>query len=62
MLEVTATQVNTFHNTIDLFTEAGNKPWQQATKGLLAEEKYDGNSKGFIKFMERVESKAEEFG
>ena len=60
LLAVTATQVNTFHNTIDISTEAGKKLYQQATKGLPDEEKCDENPKGIIKFMKKVESETEE--
>ena len=56
--EVTATQANPFHNDIDLSTEAGNKLYQQATKGLLDEENNGGNPKGVIKSIGRVASKA----
>ena len=62
MSAITANQVNPFHNNIDLSTEAGKKLHQQAVKGLPNEQKHDGNSKGIIKFMERVSSKAEKFG
>ena len=35
---------------------------QKATEGLPNDQKYDGDAKDIIKFIERVESKGKEFG
>ena len=59
---VTAHLVNPFHNTIDLSTTEGEKICLKATAGLPTNEKYSVESKDIIKFVERIETYAEDFG
>ena len=51
---VSASLVNPFHNTIDLSTSEGKKLYQKATSGFPEVEKYTGDSKDIIKFVERI--------
>ena len=48
--------VNPFHYTIDLSIPKGKRLCQKATCGLPTTDKYSGNSKGIIKFIERIKS------
>ena len=57
-----ATQVNPFHNDIDLNTAEGKKLYQRATTGLPDSQKYDGDPKTIFKFVERIASAGEDFG
>ena len=41
----TATQVNPFHNVIDLSTDQGKKLYQKANQGLPEEQKHEGDQK-----------------
>ena len=59
---VTARLINPFHNTIDLSTTEGKNICLKATAGLPTNEKYFGESKDSIKFVERIETCAEDFG
>ena len=58
----TATQVNPFHDIIDLTSSEGKKPHQKATQGLPDDQKHKGDPKDIINFMERMQSKSEDFG
>ena len=60
--ETTATQVNPFHDVIDLSSSEGKKLHQKATQGLSNDQKCNGDSKDIIKFIERIQSKSEDFG
>ena len=57
----TATQVNPFHDVIDLSSAEEKKLYQKATQGLPDDEKYEGDSKDAINFIERIRSKSEDF-
>ena len=57
-----ATQVNPFHNAIDLTTAEGKNVCQKATTGLPESQKYDGDPKKVFKFVERLSSTGEDFG
>ena len=59
---ITATQVNPFHNAIDLSSAEGKKLYQKATQGLPEDQKHKGDPKDIISFIERVQSKSEDFG
>ena len=58
----TASQVNPFHNTIDINASEGNKFNQKATQGLPENLRYKGDSRDIIAFIERIQSKSEDFG
>ena len=60
--EKTATQVNPFHDVIDLSSSEGKKSYQKSTQSLSNDQKCNGDSKDIIKFIERVQSKSEDFG
>ena len=47
-----AQQVNHFNNSIGLLTSEGKKQGQETTTGSPGKEKYDGNSKEIIKFID----------
>ena len=57
----TATQVNPFHEAIDLSSAEGKELHQKATQGLPDDEKHKGDSKDVINFIELVKSKSEDF-
>ena len=59
---ITATQVNPFHDMIDLSSAEGKKLHQKATQGLPEDQKYHRDPKDIISFMERIQSKSEDFG
>ena len=59
---ITVTQVNPFHDVIDLSSAEGKKLYQKAIQGLLEDQKYKGNPKDIINFIERIQSKSEDFG
>ena len=57
----TAAQVNPLYDTIDLSLAEGKKLHQKATQGLPDDQKYKGNPKDVINFMERIKNKSEDF-
>lgn len=61
-MAATATQVNPYHEVIDLLSPKGKNLHQKATEGLPNDQKYDDDAKYIINFVERVESKRENFG
>ena len=56
------TQLNPYHDVISLSSPEGKKLYQKATESLPNDQKYDGDTKDVIKFVERIESKGEYFG
>ena len=60
--EITAIQVNLFHDVIDLSSSEGKKLYQKATQGVSNDQKQNGDSKDIIKFIERIQSESEDFG
>ena len=59
---ITATQVNPFHDVIDLSSAEGKKLYQKATQGLPDDQKYKGDPRDIISFIERIQSKSIDFG
>ena len=62
MSATTAIKVNPFHDVIDLSSTEGKKMHQKETEGLPNHQKHDGGTNDIINFVERVESKGEDFG
>ena len=62
MSATTATQVNPYHDVIDLSSPEGKKLCSKATEGIPKDQKYNGDAQDVIKFVERVERKGEDFG
>ena len=50
----TVIQVNLFHDVIDLTSAEGKKLYQKATQGLSENQKYKGDPKDIISFIERI--------
>ena len=50
----TATQVNPFHDFIDILSAEGKKLCQKATQGLPNEQKHDGDTNDIIKMLEFI--------
>ena len=59
---ITATQVNPFHDVIDLSSAEGKKLHQKVTQGSPKDQKYHVDPKDIISFMERIQSESEDFG
>ena len=57
-----AIQFNKFHNVTYLSSSEGKKLCQKASQDLPKENKYEGDSKDVIKFVDCIKSKSEEFG
>ena len=62
IMATTALQVNPFHHVIDLSTAEGKKLYQKATQGLPDDQRHTGDSRDIIPFIERIQSKSEDFG
>ena len=61
MSATTTTQVNPYHDAIDLSSPEWNKLYQKPTEGLPNDQKYESDTKDIIKFVKRVENKVEDF-
>ena len=61
-MATTASQVNPFHNVIDINSAEGKKLHQKATQGLPENLRCKGDSRDIIAFIERIQSKSEDFG
>ena len=62
IMVTTASQVNPFHNVIDINTTEGKKLHQKATQGLPENQRYKGDSRDIIKFIKHIQSKSKDFG
>ena len=57
-----ASQVNPFHNVIDINATEGKKLHQKATQGLPENLRHKWDSRDIIAFIEQIQSKSEDFG
>ena len=61
-MATTSLQVNPFHHVIDLSAAEGKKLYHRATQGLPEDQKYKGDNRDIIPFIELIQSKSEDFG
>ena len=61
-ISIKSTQVNPFHNTIDLIVKNSKNLFQKANAELLNAKQCGGNFKRIFKIIENNTSKREDFG
>ena len=61
-MATTATKVNPCHDFVYLSSPEGKKIYRKETECIPNDQKYDGDAKDIIKFVERAEIKGEDLG